>query len=205
MLTGGRRKILVVDDEPLIRGLVKCALSAPGHEVFEADCGAEALAIADEHGPFDLVVSDIMMPEMDGLELVARLRVASHCANFVVMSGFCDDGECLADRMGELGACVFLSKPFTIAELLRTVRPMLTPDETREASVRDRGSHLALRPRQTPLDRLWGLRRRSDRLRRQRDMLLARRAYLISLNRLLCRESQSHIDVISKIRRRLPS
>jgi CheY-like chemotaxis protein len=78
-------RILVVDDEPDLRFLLKRALERAGHEVVEANDGAAALkAVADS--PPDLVVTDIMMPVMDGVEFIRRLRCDPATASIPVLA-----------------------------------------------------------------------------------------------------------------------
>ena len=116
-------RILVVDDEATIRALLKCAVAAPGVAVFEADSGEEALHCAAEHAPFDLVITDILMPGMDGVDLASRLHAARHAAKFLFISGFCDRRS-LEGRIRGLHSG-FLAKPFSIPELIRMVHALL--------------------------------------------------------------------------------
>jgi len=115
---------LIVDDEAPIRGLLKCALSDRVNAVYEADSGAAALRIAATHGPFALVVSDVLMPGMDGIELARKLSSGGHATKFLFMSGYCAP-ETIEERAGGLGDVVYLPKPFTVADLLRVVKPLL--------------------------------------------------------------------------------
>ncbi len=114
---------MIVDDEATIRALLTCAVAAPGIEVCEAQCAEEALERAASQPPFDLVITDVMMPGMDGLDLAARLHSAGHAAKFLFISGFCDLAG-MEDRVGGLQA-QFLAKPFSIPELVRTVHGLL--------------------------------------------------------------------------------
>ena len=116
-------RILIVDDEATIRALLKCAVAAPGITLFEADCAERALDAASWNAPFDLVITDVLMPGMDGVDLAARLRGAGHAAKFLFISGYCDL-ESLASRLRGLDAA-FLAKPFSIPELIRVVHGML--------------------------------------------------------------------------------
>ena len=72
-------KILIVDDSPDIRTLLRMQLQMDGHEVLEAENGNLGVKAAKEHGP-DLVVLDVMMPEMDGLEACSLIRAEPACA-----------------------------------------------------------------------------------------------------------------------------
>jgi CheY-like chemotaxis protein len=118
------RKVLVVDDEAPIRGLLRCALAGLHFDIYDAECGASALRMASEHGPFSLVISDVVMPEMDGIALARKLSENGHASTFLFISGFCDDAV-LAEWAEGLGASTFLAKPFSIPDLLRAVRSLL--------------------------------------------------------------------------------
>jgi two-component system cell cycle sensor histidine kinase/response regulator CckA len=103
--------------------LLKLAIKAEGMELFEADSGEQALEEAAEHGPFDLVITDIVMPGMDGVDLAHRLNFDGWARSFLLVSGFCEQ-ESLESRIAGLEAH-FLSKPFSIPELIRVVHDML--------------------------------------------------------------------------------
>jgi len=117
-------KILIVDDETAIRTLLRSAVGAPGFTVLEADSGRRALELAQWEGPFALVVTDVLMPGMDGFELAEQLQRGGHAERFLFLSGFCD-AEAMAGRMGAFRNSAFLSKPFPIPDLLREVRALL--------------------------------------------------------------------------------
>jgi two-component system cell cycle sensor histidine kinase/response regulator CckA len=123
-----KTRILIVDDEATIRALLKCAVAAPGVALFEADCAEQALDSARGNAPFDLVITDVLMPGMDGVDLAARLRADGDAAKFLFISGYCDL-ESLEDRLRGLDAS-FLAKPFSIPELIRTVHGMLAERRT---------------------------------------------------------------------------
>lgn len=109
------RRILVVDDDDELRGYL-CSQLGDSYQVREASDGSEALRIVGDWLP-DLIVSDVMMPEMDGLTLLKRLKsnVDTHHIPFVLLSS----KTALADRMAgwEKGADGYLGKPFNIEEL----------------------------------------------------------------------------------------
>jgi two-component system cell cycle sensor histidine kinase/response regulator CckA len=116
--------ILVVDDEPSVRHSIRRMLARQGYTVLEAAHGAEALRMIEESAsPIDLVLTDLVMPVMDGPELIAALRGHPPAPRIVVMSG--SDREA-AMRGGPLpGDVRFLQKPFTSDELFRSVRKAL--------------------------------------------------------------------------------
>jgi CheY-like chemotaxis protein len=116
-------KILIVDDEATIRSLLKCAVGAPGVGLFEAESAERALESADEHAPFDLVITDVLMPGMDGVELARHLRDRGHAAKFLFISGFCDV-QSMEARIDGFHAR-FLPKPFSIPDLVHAMHALL--------------------------------------------------------------------------------
>ena len=115
-------RILVVDDEAQIRRFLRISLSANGHEVVEAETGAEAIARAQADPPPDLVILDLGLPDMDGQEVISAIREVSRVPILVlsVRAGEVDKVEAL-DR----GAEDYVAKPFGIAELMARVRVAL--------------------------------------------------------------------------------
>jgi CheY-like chemotaxis protein len=102
--------VLLVEDEPALRGLIRRMLVSAGYEVVEAKNGAEALGHYRRLSP-DLVITDVRMPHVDGLSLLDRLWAQGETPRGVVMSA------CRLPRALPPGV-VFLSKPFTRGELL---------------------------------------------------------------------------------------
>ena len=102
--------ILVVDDEPAIREVLECTLEMLGHTVSAAGSGVEALARFDAE-TFDLVLSDVMMPDMNGFDLLAELQFRTHGqVPFVILSSH-DDPESVEAAIFA-GAFDYLPKPF---------------------------------------------------------------------------------------------
>jgi len=131
-LPGGSETILVVEDEASLRNSIKRILTRQGYTVLEARHGTEALQVIDEtKGPIDLVMTDLMMPEMSGRELIPELQALSRPPRVVVMSGY--DGQTVMRRDSLPAGTGFLEKPFTVEGLLQTVRaaldakPVITP------------------------------------------------------------------------------
>ena len=120
-------RILVVDDDPMVASTVQRLLRPEGYEVQVALGGSAALAQAQEHPP-DLVVLDLMMPGIDGLEVCRRLRSEVGCLILLLTAR-----SGTADRVRGLdtGADDYLVKPFAYAELLARVRALLrrTPSQ----------------------------------------------------------------------------
>ncbi len=119
MVTGGT--ILVVDDEPHIRELVKVFLEASGYRVLEAADGETALELARSSHP-DLVVLDLMLPGTDGWEVCRRLRQASGLP-IIMLTARTDEVDRVVGL--ELGADDYLTKPFSPRELVARVRAVL--------------------------------------------------------------------------------
>jgi DNA-binding response OmpR family regulator len=108
--------VLVVDDDDAIRGVVRSVLEADGFEVVEAADGPAALLLLDAingRGP-DMVVLDVMMPGIDGIEVCRRI---DHERVKVVMLSARDDAD-TKDRAKAAGADLYLTKPFSAIELL---------------------------------------------------------------------------------------
>jgi CheY-like chemotaxis protein len=118
--TGGW--VLLVDDEPSIRRLAERILSSSGHTGFACGSGAEALDLAANDDGFDLLVTDIIMPEMMGHELARRLRKRNPKLRVLLVSGYSHD---VSDEPASEELDRFLAKPFTAAQLRESVREAL--------------------------------------------------------------------------------
>jgi two-component system, OmpR family, response regulator ChvI len=120
----GARTIAVVDDEPHIRETVAFALRREGYDVHEHPDGLTAWNAFDSPGGLpDLVVLDILMPGMDGLELCRRLRARSQALPIVFVTSKDDELDRVLGL--ELGADDYLCKPFSVRELVARVRVLL--------------------------------------------------------------------------------
>ena len=118
--TAEREIVLVVDDEPTVRRLARRVLLEDGFEVIEAADGAEALDLVDGSGaPLRVVVSDIVMPKLNGVQLLQRLSITHPELPVILMSGYA--GPELAER-GIQAPCSLLVKPFKPEELVAEVR-----------------------------------------------------------------------------------
>ena len=114
------RKIMVVDDEPAIRDLIVAVLEDEGYEVVVAISGRRAIELLPQERP-DLVLMDIMMPEMDGREAFRRIRELPDLAHTpVVMMSAATAPDRLAPRVS-----AFLAKPFDLDHLLETIARVL--------------------------------------------------------------------------------
>jgi two-component system cell cycle sensor histidine kinase/response regulator CckA len=117
----GRGAILLVEDEEAVRAFAARALMSRGYTVMEAENGAEALRVVEEaEGKIDLIVSDVIMPEMDGPSMLTELRKRDVLAKVVFVSGYADDA--FARNLPEGLEFQFLQKPFTLKQLIETVK-----------------------------------------------------------------------------------
>ncbi|MEQ8479209.1 MAG: response regulator [Hoeflea sp.] len=123
-LTGGSAVVLLVEDEEAVRRGGKRMLEARGYEVHEAGTGVEALEVLTElEGKVDIVVSDVVMPEMDGPTLLTELRKDYPDMKFIFVSGYAEDA--FAKNLPEDARFGFLAKPFSLKQLATSVREML--------------------------------------------------------------------------------
>lgn len=119
------KNILVIDDEQLIRLQIRSALELEGYIVHEAANGNEGLARIAEAAP-DVVITDILMPDKEGIETILELRRTHPKIRIIAISGGGRTGNKDFLRTAKhLGADRTLAKPFGLAELLRLVREVL--------------------------------------------------------------------------------
>ena len=126
-----KSKILVVDDEEDICSSLQVRLTMEGYHVWTAYDGRKGLKLYHDH-QVDLIITDVLMPEIDGLEVVRTLRRHQSNIPIIVMSG---GGKCGLDFLveaKEFGANRTMSKPFSLEELVAMVHDLLdsTPDPT---------------------------------------------------------------------------
>ena len=117
-------RVLVVDDDPQVLKLLRVNFELEGYDVLTATNGEEALDLVGRDSP-DAVVCDVMMPGIDGLEVVRRLRAQPDTAGLplVVVSAKAQRADVKAGL--ELGADAYVTKPFDPAELLKVVADLL--------------------------------------------------------------------------------
>lgn len=128
----GRTRILVVDDDPAVISLLRRGLTYEGYEVHTAGSGAEALEVARER-PASLVILDIMMPGMDGLEVCRRLRAADESLPIILLTA----KDAPTDQVQGLdtGADDYITKPFAFEVLLARMRAQLRRRDARSPGV----------------------------------------------------------------------
>ena len=118
-------KILVIDDDEQMRVLLRQVMEWAGHEVVEAADGRAGMLMQRQHGA-DLVITDLIMPEQEGLETITALRRDYPGLKFIAISGGGRSGpEAYLPAARELGADRVFSKPFDVQELAETVRELL--------------------------------------------------------------------------------
>ena len=123
-LTGDSAVVLLVEDEEAVRRGGKRMLETRGYTVYEAGSGVEALDIMEElDGAVDIVVSDVVMPEMDGPTLLTELRKKYPDLKFIFVSGYAEDA--FARNLPADAKFGFLPKPFSLKQLAVSVREML--------------------------------------------------------------------------------
>jgi two-component system response regulator AtoC len=113
------RRVLVVDDEENIRLVLRTLLKKHGYEVEVADSGESALAMVDTFGP-DVILTDVRMPKMGGLDLIATLKAKQHPATVIVMSAY-GNFDLALDAM-KAGAYDYVGKPFKPEEVVLALR-----------------------------------------------------------------------------------
>ena len=113
--------ILIVDDDTLVRQLLHMVLGQLGHDVIEAKSGREGLQLYRAR-PIDMVITDIQMPEMDGLEMIQEIRAGAPEAIILAMSGGLPSALNVAETLGVQGT---FEKPFSLILLSHMVQELL--------------------------------------------------------------------------------
>ena len=126
----GQETILLVEDEDAVRTLVQRVLEAAGYHVLTAADGLEALELAEQAAELDLVLTDMVLPGMDGIEIARRLRSLQPSVRTLFMSGYSDRLSSLQADWGKNVA--FLEKPFDSETLRTSVRDVLDEDRRRD-------------------------------------------------------------------------
>lgn len=117
--------VLLVEDEPLVRAMVARVLEDEGLTVLEAANGEEALRLAEKHsaGSIDLLITDVVMPRMGGIELVGHFKTGYPDTPVLLTSGYTDEGVILHGALDP--ATPFMQKPYLPLDLLHKVRELL--------------------------------------------------------------------------------
>ena len=120
----GTERVLVVEDDDAVRTLAKRMLLRHGYTVIEASSPSAALAIVEGHEPIDVVVSDVVMPEMTGFELATRVLAARPGMPMLLMSGYAEDSM-PRNEAAPVHGIPMIEKPFTSDQLLTAVRQLI--------------------------------------------------------------------------------
>ena len=121
-----KKTLLVVDDDPLVRNFEVRFLSREGYTVLQADSAAEALRLAGEIATINLLITDLLMPEVDGIELTRRFRAVHPKTPVLIVS---DSLFLFRERSDvDLDRFELLEKPFHLSELLHKVQSLLDGD-----------------------------------------------------------------------------
>jgi two-component system, cell cycle sensor histidine kinase and response regulator CckA len=122
----GQGTILLVEDEEGLRSLNARGLRSRGYSVIEASNGVEAMeALEEKDGAIDLVVSDVVMPEMDGPTLLKSMRGRNPDLKIIFVSGYAEDA--FEKSLPENEQFAFLPKPFTLTQLVKAVKETMAP------------------------------------------------------------------------------
>ena len=121
----GNETILLVEDEPMIRSMCSRVLADNGYNALEASNGEEALRLTESHpvGMIDLLVTDVVMPRMGGIELARCLRESRPEIKILITSGYTEENPIIGGPSN--ASLPYLQKPFMPSELLRKVREVL--------------------------------------------------------------------------------
>lgn len=114
------KKVMTVDDSRTMRDMVSYTLKSAGFEVLEAEDGAKALTVL-EKTPVDLVITDVNMPNMDGVTLVRRLRALGHFRSTPILILTTEGGEDKKSQGRAAGATGWIVKPFAPDKLLQVI------------------------------------------------------------------------------------
>ena len=116
-----RKSVLIADDEPITRTLVRLLLERDGYSVIEAQNGQEAVELATRHIP-SLIVMDLNMPKMDGYQAISQIRGVSGLEETPIVVVTMEDGAKVADHVLSLGGDDYIMKPFEPAVLTARVK-----------------------------------------------------------------------------------
>jgi len=118
-------RILIVEDSPTMRMLIRSALEEGGYRVAESEDAMQALAVVQEVGP-DLVITDVNMPEVDGISLVSQMRTFPAFRSVPILMLTTESSEEAKERARAAGATGWITKPFDPAELREVVGGVLS-------------------------------------------------------------------------------
>jgi DNA-binding response OmpR family regulator len=120
-------RILLIDDDDLLRGVLAKSLAHAGHEILQASDGKMGVDISRVTS-VDLVITDLVMPVQEGVETIVVLRREQPKLPVIAMSGGATNSKVYLDIAGKIGARRVLSKPFTPRELVETIEEVLAEE-----------------------------------------------------------------------------
>ena len=124
-ITQSSQRILLADDDPVIRHLVKSILRKEGHEVVVAHDGREAIRTLQTDANFSAAIFDMMMPHIEGIDIIRHMRTEKRLMRIPVMMITSEQDLTLMTNSFAAGATVFLPKPFTTRQLQTMLRMLL--------------------------------------------------------------------------------
>jgi CheY-like chemotaxis protein len=119
-------RVLVADDDPEICTLIKTILSKGPYEIVMCHDAESALVHIQRDAPYDILISDFMLPGMSGIELIGRVRQNAVTARIPIVMISGHNNYAMDARAKSAGANAFLNKPFTLSQLRTTVHQLLT-------------------------------------------------------------------------------
>jgi DNA-binding response OmpR family regulator len=117
-------RILLIDDDELLRGVLAKALAHAGHTVVQAENGRQGVELLRQ-STLDLVITDLIMPVQEGVETILQLRRERPGLPVIAISGGVNNSKFYLDIAGKMGAKHVLAKPFTPQELLKVISDVL--------------------------------------------------------------------------------
>ena len=121
-------RILIVDDEPSMTRLLSLLLESEGYDVIATEDGSQAAAwLRAKDQPFDLMITDVRMTPMDGMELLRLARESRSAMPVLMVTAYASDGT--AKEARRMGACDYISKPFRMEQFLDAVKKALSPSK----------------------------------------------------------------------------
>ncbi len=119
-------RILLIDDDAMLRGVLAKALGYAGHEVIQAEDGQQGLDLARVTN-IDLAITDLIMPGKEGIETIVALKQDHPGLPVIAISGGLSNSKLYLEIAGKIGARKILAKPFTPSELLRCIEEVFAP------------------------------------------------------------------------------
>ena len=125
-------RILIIDDDDTLRGIIAKSLTHAGHTVSQANNGRKGVALF-KSDPTDLVITDLVMPEQEGMETIKILHRDFPHTPIIAMSGGLDGSPLYLDLTRRLGAAITLTKPFTLQQLKLAIEEIFARPPTGDA------------------------------------------------------------------------